>query len=36
VSTYTAIAAGERSLVTDNVERLTGTVPMTLIDLLQR
>lgn len=34
VSTYTAIAAGELALVTDTVERLTGTAPLNLTDLL--
>lgn len=35
VSTYTAIACGELSLVTDTVERLTGTAPLDLDDLLR-
>lgn len=34
VSTYTAIAAGELDVVTDTVERLTGTPPMRLADVL--
>ncbi|WP_456299264.1 SDR family oxidoreductase [Myceligenerans pegani] len=35
VSTYTAIAAGELDVVTDDVERLTGTPPLSLADLLR-
>lgn len=35
VSTYTAIASGELSLVTDAVERLTGRAPLDLQDLLR-
>ncbi|MBO0610281.1 SDR family oxidoreductase [Myceligenerans salitolerans] len=35
VSTYTAIAAGELDVVTDDVERLTGAPPMRLADLLR-
>ncbi|MBL0888232.1 SDR family oxidoreductase [Myceligenerans indicum] len=35
VSTYTAIAAGELDVVTDTVERLTGTPPMSLADVLR-
>lgn len=34
VSTYTAIAAGELALVTDDVERLTGRRPVSLRELL--
>lgn len=34
VSTYTAIAAGELDVVTDAVEQLTGTPPMSLADVL--
>jgi NAD(P)H dehydrogenase (quinone) len=34
VSTYTAIAAGELSRVTDDVERLTGRPPRSLADVL--
>ena len=34
VSTYTAIAAGEMSTVTDTVERLTGIPPMTFAQFL--
>jgi uncharacterized protein YbjT (DUF2867 family) len=34
VTTYTAIASGELSGVTDDVERVTGRVPMTLVDVL--
>lgn len=33
VSTYTAIAAGELARVTDTVERLTGTAPLSLAEL---
>ena len=36
VSTYTAIAAGEMSTVTDTVERLTGIPPMTFAQFLTR
>lgn len=36
VSTYTATAAGELALVTDTVERLTGSSPQNLIELLGR
>ncbi len=36
VSTYTAIAAGEMSGVTDHVERLTGRRPMSLEQLMRR
>ncbi|MGV0813437.1 SDR family oxidoreductase [Mycolicibacterium boenickei] len=36
VSTYTAIADGALAVVTDTVERLTGTAPLTLADLLQQ
>jgi uncharacterized protein YbjT (DUF2867 family) len=36
VSTYTAIAAGGLALVTDTVERLTGTAPLNLTDLLRQ
>ena len=36
VSTYTAIAGGALSLVTDTVERLTGTAPLNLTRLLQQ
>ncbi len=36
VSTYTAIAAGELAPVTDAVEQLTGTAPISLADLLRR
>ena len=36
VSTYTAIASGELSGVTEDVERLTGRRPMSLADLLAR
>ncbi|MEV0669324.1 hypothetical protein [Mycobacterium sp. NPDC050441] len=36
VSTYTAIAAGELALVTDTVERLTGSSPQKLMELLGR
>jgi uncharacterized protein YbjT (DUF2867 family) len=35
VSTYTAIASGALSLVTDTVESLTGTAPLNLTRLLQ-
>lgn len=35
VSTYTAIAAGELAPVTGAVERLTGTAPISLADLLR-
>jgi uncharacterized protein YbjT (DUF2867 family) len=35
VSTYTAIAAGEMAGVTDDVERLSGRLPMSLTDLLR-
>ncbi|GAB3167596.1 SDR family oxidoreductase [Myceligenerans halotolerans] len=35
LSTYTAIAAGELDVVTDTVERLTGTPPTSLADLLR-
>lgn len=35
VSTYTAIAAGELAPVTDTVERLTGTAPISLAELLR-
>jgi uncharacterized protein YbjT (DUF2867 family) len=35
VSTYTAIAAGELDVVTDDVERLTGVPPMSLADALR-
>ena len=34
VSTYTAIASGELSGVTDDVERLTGRTPLSLADVL--
>ncbi len=36
VSTYTAIASGELSTVTDTVEHLTGTPPLDLHDLLRQ
>ena len=36
VSTYTAVAAGEMSGVTDHVERLSGRPPLSLRDLLSR
>lgn len=36
VSTYTAIAAGELDVVSDDVERLTGTAPMDLVSFLRR
>jgi uncharacterized protein YbjT (DUF2867 family) len=36
VSTYTAIADGGLATVTDTVERLTGTAPLTLADLLKQ
>lgn len=36
VSTYTAIAAGEQDVVTDDVERLTGRRPLTLAELLRQ
>jgi NAD(P)H dehydrogenase (quinone) len=36
VSTYTAIAAGELDLVSDDVQRLTGRAPLGLADLLSR
>jgi uncharacterized protein YbjT (DUF2867 family) len=36
VSTYTAIADGGLALVTDAVEHLTGTAPLTLTDLLKQ
>jgi uncharacterized protein YbjT (DUF2867 family) len=36
VSTYTAIAAGELAPVTDTVEQLTGTAPISLADLLRK
>jgi uncharacterized protein YbjT (DUF2867 family) len=36
VSTYTAIAGGGLALVTDTVERLTGTAPLNLTDLLEQ
>lgn len=36
VSTYTAIAAGELEGVTDDVARLTGHQPTSLVDLLRR
>lgn len=35
VSTYTAIAAGEQDVVSQDVERLTGRRPVSLSDLLQ-
>jgi len=34
VSTYTAIAAGEQATVSDDIERVTGRVPMTLAEFL--
>jgi len=34
VSTYTAIAAGEQAAVSDDIERVTGRVPMTLAEFL--
>ena len=36
VTTYAAIAAGELDVVTDHVERVTGSPPMTLPELLHR
>lgn len=36
VSTYTAISFGELALVTDTVERLTGTAPISLTALLRQ
>jgi uncharacterized protein YbjT (DUF2867 family) len=36
VSTYTAIAAGEQDVVSDDVERLTGRRPLTLVELLDQ
>ncbi|GAB3586168.1 hypothetical protein GCM10027406_35760 [Leifsonia lichenia] len=36
VSTYTAIAAGELGRVTDDVERVTGTPPLSLAQFLER
>ena len=36
VTTYAAIAAGELDVVTDDVERIAGHPPMTLVELLQR
>ena len=36
VSTYTAIASGALDLVTDTVEQLTGTAPISLADLLRQ
>ena len=35
VSTYTAIAAGELDVVTGTVERLTGTPPLGLADVVR-
>lgn len=34
VTTYTAIAAGDQSVVSDDIERVTGRVPMTLAEFL--
>jgi NAD(P)H dehydrogenase (quinone) len=34
VSTYTAIAAGELDIVTDDIERITGEPPISLADHL--
>jgi uncharacterized protein YbjT (DUF2867 family) len=36
ISTYTSIASGEQAPVTGDVEKLTGTPPMTLAELLVR
>lgn len=36
VSTYTAIASGALDLVTDTVEQLTGTAPLSLADILRQ
>jgi len=36
VSTYLAIAAGDMATVTSDVERLTGTPPMSLAQFLAR
>jgi hypothetical protein len=36
VSTYTAIASGELSGVTGDVERVTGRAPLSLADVLAR
>jgi NAD(P)H dehydrogenase (quinone) len=36
VTTYAAIAAGELDVVTDDVERIAGHPPMTLVELLER
>lgn len=36
VSTYTAIAAGELDVVTDCVEQLTGTAPVSLTEMLEQ
>jgi NAD(P)H dehydrogenase (quinone) len=36
VTTYAAIAAGELDVVTDDVERIAGHPPMTLVELLAR
>lgn len=35
VSTYTAIASGEVAPISDDVERVTGQAPMTLVELLR-
>jgi hypothetical protein len=35
LSTYTAIASGELSAATDDVERVTGRRAMTLLEVLQ-